>query len=104
MSVAEANLQEHMGGLFASGRRGLSIGSIALISMIAFEAMAVVTAMPAVALALNGLPLFALAFGGTLATSVIGMVGAALHADRHGPLAAMSVGLALFAAGLVMAG
>lgn len=108
MSVVEAEVQEaellDPGGLFAPGRRGLSIGSIALISMIAFEAMAVVTAMPAVALALDGLPLFALAFGGTLATSVIGMVAAALHADRHGPLAAMAAGLVLFAGGLLVAG
>ncbi|MBD8525773.1 MFS transporter [Pseudomarimonas arenosa] len=104
MSAAEAQLQDELGGLFARGRRGLSVGSIALISMIAFEAMAVVTAMPAVALALDGLPLFALAFGGTLATSVIGMVAAGLHADRHGPLAAMSVGLLLFAGGLLVAG
>ena len=62
--------------LFAPGRRAACIGAVALISMLAFESIAVATAMPAVATALNGLPLYALAFGATLATSVLGMTAA----------------------------
>lgn len=36
-------------GLFAPGRRAACVGAVALISMLAFEAIAVATAMPAVA-------------------------------------------------------
>ena len=53
--------------LFAPGRRAACLGAVALISMLAFESIAVATAMPAVAQALDGLSLYALAFGATLA-------------------------------------
>ncbi|MBN4973375.1 MFS transporter, partial [Stenotrophomonas maltophilia] len=53
--------------------RATTIGMVALVALHAFEALAVAAAMPTVAEALDGLRLYALAFGGTLATSVIGM-------------------------------
>lgn len=90
--------------LFAAGRRAFSLGSVALVSMIAFEAIAVTAAMPAVALALDGLDAYALAFGGTLATSLVGMVAAGGDCDRRGPRRSMGLGLALFALGLLLAG
>lgn len=90
--------------LFAVGRRAFSLGSVALISMIAFEAIAVTAAMPAVALALHGLDAYALAFGGTLATALVGMVAAGIDCDRRGPRRSMALGLALFAGGLLGAG
>lgn len=92
------------GGLFAPRFRALSVGTVALISMLAFEALAVAAAMPAVAEALDGLALYALAFGGALATSMIGMVFAGQDADRHGPYRSMWIGLLLFGGGLVVAG
>ena len=91
-------------GLFAPPYRTLSIGMIALISMLAFEAIAVAAGMPAVAEALDGLSLYALAFGGALATSMVGMVFAGGSADRHGPIRSLVIGLALFGGGLLMAG
>lgn len=91
-------------GLWSPAWRGASLGAVALISMIAFEAMAVAAAMPAVAAALDGLPLYALAFGGTLAASVFGMAWAGESCDRRGPARAMRAGLLLFAAGLAVAG
>jgi MFS family permease len=90
--------------LFASGRRAACIGAIALISMLAFEAIAVATAMPAVAEALDGLPMYALAFGATLATAVIGMTAAGQLCDKRGPYRASLVGLAAFLLGLLLAG
>jgi MFS family permease len=90
--------------LFAPGRRGACIGAIALISMLAFEAIAVATAMPAVAEALHGLPLYALAFGATLATSVLGMTAAGQLCDKRGPYRASLLGLAAFMLGLLLAG
>ena len=90
--------------LFAPGRRAPCIGAVALISMLAFESIAVATAMPAVAGALDGLSLYALAFGATLATSVLGMTAAGQLCDKRGPHRAALAGLAVFLAGLLLAG
>lgn len=90
--------------LFAPGRRAACLGAVALISMLAFESIAVATAMPAVAEALHGLPLYALAFGATLATSVLGMTAAGQLCDKRGPFIAAMAGLAAFLAGLLLAG
>lgn len=90
--------------LFAPGRRAACVGAVALISMLAFEAIAVATAMPAVAGALDGLPFYALAFGATLATSVLGMTAAGQLCDKRGPYLAALAGLAVFLAGLLLAG
>nr|WP_254696282.1 MFS transporter [Lysobacter enzymogenes] len=73
-------------------------------SLVGFEALAVTTAMPTVARALDGLPLYALAFAGTLAASVVGMVAAGRWADARGPAAPLRHGIAWFALGLVVAG
>ncbi|MDR7335778.1 MFS transporter [Roseateles asaccharophilus] len=94
----------HDDKLFAPGRSAACVGAVALISMLAFEAIAVATAMPAVAEALGGLPLYALAFGATLATSVIGMTVAGQLCDKRGPYRASLLGLAAFLAGLLLAG
>ncbi|MFG6467116.1 MFS transporter [Roseateles sp. BYS87W] len=90
--------------LFAPGRRAACGGAVALISMLAFESIAVATAMPAVAEALDGLPFYALAFGATLATSVLGMTAAGQLCDKRGPYRAALAGLAAFLAGLLLAG
>ncbi|ALN57426.1 transporter, major facilitator family [Lysobacter enzymogenes] len=91
-------------GLFAPRYRGLTAGAVALVSLVGFEALAVTTAMPTVARALDGLPLYALAFAGTLAASVVGMVAAGRWADARGPAAPLRHGIAWFALGLVVAG
>lgn len=90
--------------LFAGARLGACVGAIALVSLLAFEAMAVAAAMPAVAQALDGVGLYALAFGGMLATSVLGMVLAGWACDRHGARSAALIGLVVFTAGLLLAG
>ncbi|GIG66317.1 MFS transporter [Phytomonospora endophytica] len=90
--------------LFSRPFRALSIGSIALAALIAFEALAVSTAMPTVAKALDGLSLYAVAFGGTLAAGVVSMVVSGLWNDRVGPVRPLWTGVALFVAGLVLAG
>ena len=90
--------------LFSRGRLGACLGAVALVSLLAFEAMAVAAAMPAIAAALGGLGLYALAFGGMLATSVLGMVLAGQSCDRHGALRATVAGLVVFGAGLLVAG
>ncbi|MFZ4215977.1 MFS transporter, partial [Pantoea endophytica] len=84
--------------------RATTIGMVALVALHAFEALAVAAAMPTVAEALDGLRLYALAFGGTLATSVIGMTLAGRWADRHGPARPLWHGLGCFVLGLLLAG
>jgi MFS family permease len=77
---------------------------VALCSLGAFEALAVSTAMPAVAVELDGLRYYTLAFAVTFATSVVGMLAAGRWCDRSGPTPAMWTGVALFVVGLVVAG
>ncbi|MFQ6313882.1 MFS transporter, partial [Lysobacter capsici] len=101
---AAASTTDAADSLFAPRYRGLSLGAVALVALVAFEALAVTTAMPTVARALDGLPLYALAFGGTLAASVVGMVAAGRWADARGPAAPLRHGIASFALGLILAG
>ncbi|MCI1064650.1 MFS transporter [Stenotrophomonas maltophilia] len=84
--------------------RATTLGMVALVALHAFEALAVAAAMPTVAVTLDGLRLYALAFGGTLATSVIGMTLAGRWADCHGPARPLWYGLACFVLGLLLAG
>lgn len=81
-----------------------TLGACALVFLAAFESMAVTTMMPLVSRDLDGAGLYALAFAGPLATSVIGMVAAGNWADRRGPAAPLYGSVALFAAGLLIAG
>ncbi|WP_346537469.1 MFS transporter [Micromonospora sp. DPT] len=84
--------------------RAMTVGSIALVSLLAFEALAVGTAMPTVARALDGLALYALAFGGTFAAGVLAMVLSGIWCDARGPRVPMWSGVGLFVAGLLLAG
>ncbi|MEH0845086.1 MFS transporter [Micromonospora sp. CPCC 205711] len=84
--------------------RAMTVGSVALVSLLAFEALAVGTAMPTVARALNGLSLYALAFGGSFAASVLAMVVSGIWCDSRGPRAPVWGGVALFVVGLLLAG
>ena len=52
----------------------------------------------------RGLSLYALSFGGMVATSALGMVWAGPLCDRRGPWRATVLGLAFFTAGLLLAG
>lgn len=91
-------------GILAPRYRAATLGMVSLISLIAFEALAVTTAMPTVARELNGLRAYALAFGGVLATSIIGMTLSGRWSDRRGPAPAMWTGLTAFVVGLLVAG
>ncbi|MFT4219519.1 MAG: MFS transporter [Microbacterium sp.] len=79
-------------------------GCVALIFLAAMQALAVTTVMPVVSRDLDGDALYAVAFAGIFATSVIGMVATGAWCDRTGPLAPLTTCVALFAAGLVVAG
>jgi len=82
----------------------VTVGAVALIFLAAMQSLAVTTVMPIVSVDLHGEALYAVAFAGTLATSVIGMVMTGAWCDRTGPLAPLSTCVALFVTGLVIAG
>lgn len=84
--------------------RATTLAMVALVSLNAFEVLAVAAAMPTVARELGGLSLYALAFGGILATSLVGMSAAGRWSDRNGPAAALWTGMACFVAGLLLSG
>ncbi|MGW2091107.1 MFS transporter [Promicromonospora sukumoe] len=106
VSPAQANTQigAGPGALSPGGQRLVLIGMIALCSLGAFEALAVATAMPTIAVDLDGLRHYTLAFAVVFATSVVGMLTAGRWCDRTGPTPAMWTGVALFVVGLVVAG
>lgn len=90
--------------IWDGSRLGITVGSVVLIFLAAIEALAVTTVMPLVASDLHGEALYAVAFAGTLATGVIGMVAAGAWSDRAGPRAPLYTAIALFTIGLVIAG
>lgn len=84
--------------------RALTLGSVSVILLIAFEAMAVGTAMPAAAEQLDGVALYAFAFSAYFTTSLVGMVVSGQWCDRDGPLWPVVAGIATFSAGLLLSG
>ncbi len=84
--------------------RGLTVGVVAVVSVIAFEAMAVATAMPAAVRDLHGLRFYAWGFSAFLVASLVGMVLAGELCDRRGPVQPFLAALVLFVVGLVAAG
>ncbi|GII78669.1 MFS transporter [Sphaerisporangium rufum] len=91
-------------GVFGRPYRALSTGMVALVFLMAFEYLAVATAMPAVARELDGLALFGLAFSGSMAAGVIATVAGGRWSDVRGPVAPAWAGVGAFVAGLLVAG
>ncbi len=81
-----------------------TVAILTLVSLIAFEALAVSTAMPVAATALGGVSSYGLAFASYFATALIGVVVAGGWTDARGPRAPVLAALGLFGAGLVVAG
>ena len=92
------------GGAWAPERRLLTIGLLGLVTAAAFEGMAVPTALPAVVADLGDLDLYGWAFSAFWLTNIIGITLAGSDADRRGPGRALAIGVALFAAGLLVSG
>lgn len=92
------------GGAMSTPLRSLTIGVIAIITCAAFEAMAVVTAMPSVAAELDGVASYGLAFSMYLTASLLGSVLGGSWCDRRGPRPALAVGMGLMVLGLLISG
>jgi MFS family permease len=86
-------------GPFAPAYRLISVALVALITIIAFEAMAIGTAMPSAAQDLDAVRSYGLAFSVLLTAQLLGIVLAGVWVDRSGPLPPLFVGQALLAGG-----
>ncbi|QTT74023.1 MFS transporter [Streptomyces mobaraensis NBRC 13819 = DSM 40847] len=103
-SAALAYPPDEEGGVLGRRYRGLTFGIISVVSLIAFEASAVSTAMPIAARALDGIGLYAFAFSAYFTASLFSMALSGEWSDRSGPLGPLFTGIAAFGAGLVLAG
>lgn len=92
------------GRILDADHRRLTIGIVATIVFVAFEAMAVATAMPRAVQDLDGLPMYAWAFSGFFTASLFAMVLSGELCDRRGPRLPLLLGAASFTAGLLVAG
>lgn len=84
--------------------RGVLVGLLTLVTLIAFEAMAVGTAMPAVARAMHEVGGYGLALSAFLATSLFATALSGYWNDRSGPRLPLLTGLAAFTGGLLVSG
>ena len=84
--------------------RLLTVALLALVTIIAFEAMAISTAMPRVAQDLHAVRSYGLAFSVMLTAEMLGIVLAGVWSDRRGPLPSLFAGQVLMAAGSALAG
>ncbi len=85
-------------------RRGLLVGLLTGVLAVAFEGIAVATAMPAAAEALGQVGLYGWVFTLFMLGLVLSTVLAGRMADAIGPVRPLAVGFVAFAAGLVLAG
>src|SRR5579859_3234949 len=102
--VADPTAVRAPGSLWAPERRPLTTGLVLTTTLIAVEALAVITIMPSVERDLGGLSLYGWVFSAFMLGSLLGTVAAGREADRAGPARPYAAGLALFAAGLVIGG
>lgn len=80
----------------------LLVGSVALITLTAFEALATTTVMPSVVADLDAQSWFSLASGAALASQLLAVVVAGGLADSRGAGPVLLSGLGLFVVGLVL--
>lgn len=91
-------------GPFSSAYRVVTLSILALVTIIAFESMAVSTVMPEVATELNAVRSYGLAFSVMLTAQLLGIVLAGVWIDRSGPLPAILSGQVLLGTGSFICG
>ena len=88
----------------AAVRAWLTVGLISLVTAVAFEGMAVPTAMPAMVAELGGLELYGWSFSAFWLTNLIGISLAGMDADQRGPGRAFAAGIGFFSIGMLVSG
>jgi MFS family permease len=84
--------------------RAVTFGLLTLITLVAFEALAVATTMPVAARSLGGLRYYGLAFSLFLTMSLFGIVVGGGWCDRVGARGPLLAALGLFVGGLMLCG
>lgn len=84
--------------------RGTTVGLLLVVTLVAYEAMAVATAMPRAVAELHGLAYYGWPFSAFLVASIVGLVLGGEAGDRRGPRAPLLAGLAVFTVGLLASG
>ena len=97
-------VDEPVRGVFQPAYRLISLSVIAMVTIVAFEFMAISTAMPAAAAELGALRSYGLAFSVMLTAQLLGIVLAGVWADVSGPMPGLYAGQLLFAAGAAVCG
>ena len=82
--------------------RPLVVGLVLTITLVAFEALSVITILPVIARDLGGLRFYGWVTSAFFLGTVVGLVVAGEQADRFGPARPFAAGLAIFAVGLVI--
>jgi MFS family permease len=90
--------------LVAGSRRGLQIGLVAVVTLVAFESLAVTTILPDIEADLGGVAWYGWVTSAFFLGTMIGIVFAGDQADRRGAGPPYVIGLVLFALGLVIGG
>ncbi len=93
-----------VGSIFGPEFRVLTLGIISVMTIVAFEAMGVITAMPTAARELEGLSLYAWGATAVTAAGLYSMAAAGGWADRRGPVPPLTAGLAAFVVGTLVCG
>jgi MFS family permease len=91
-------------GLMTPARRGLTIGLVLTITLVAFEALAVITILPAIKDDLHGIRLYGWVTSAFQLGVLVGIVVAGGQADRRGPAPPFVAGVLVFVAGLTIGG
>ena len=91
-------------GLFEPARRTLTVGLVLTVTLVAFEALAVITILPTIKDDLGGLRLYGWVTSAFFLGTMVGIVVAGGEADRHGPARPYVLGILLFAGGLAIGG
>jgi MFS family permease len=108
LSVASkgCDLHEHdtVAGPWSPASRRLTAGLLLAATATAFETLAVATVLPAVVNDLGALELYGWAFSAFLLTNLLTIAVAGGEIDRLGPARPFGLGIALFIAGLLIAG
>ncbi|MCE1178928.1 MAG: MFS transporter [Micrococcales bacterium] len=89
---------------FSAAYLVLTVSMLALITVVAFEAIAISTAMPVVARELGAVRSYGLAFSVMLTTQLLGIVLSGVWSDRSGPEPPLIIGITLFAIGSALCG
>jgi MFS family permease len=87
-----------------AGQRALKVGLVAVVTLVAFESLAVITILPDIEADLGGIAWYGWVTTAFFLGTMIGIVFAGDQADRRGAGRPYVGGLVLFAAGLVIGG